>query len=565
MPSEPTQTLHPAGARAQPAGFEPGPVPPAPESPGALSGRRLGEYVVRGYIGSGGMGVVYEGEHATIGRKVAIKLIREELTRGPHARDLLTEARAASAIRHHGIIDVHGFGHEPGVGQYLVMEFLEGHSLDRVIQKRAPFTLAEAGGVLCEVLDALSAAHAEGVIHRDLKPSNIFIARQSNGAEYVKVLDFGLAKRTDVPHGTTSQTHSSLIVGTPLYMAPEQARGEAVGPRTDLYAVGVIAFELLTGKRPFSGRSPMEIVAHHLRSPPPAPSSLVELPPEADALVLRLLAKEPHQRPSTAIEVAEALRALLPQGARSSPTPARRFLSTLPPASGVATADATTATLPPPPGDSRPPGALAPQGARRRWSAAAGGLLALALGAGLMALRGPTEPVPAAASAPPVGSVPPATQQAPTAPAVGAPGTELQAPPAREPAPVATTHPGSPVRTAPAARKRKAPVAAQPSVATAAAPPPPTASPEPAPERAAAGTLHLTVKGAWADVWVDDQLRGSVPPLHSYPLPAGEHVLELRNPAFPPYRRKVVIPPNGSLSHTVDFTSPAQDSSEPDP
>ncbi|HEX8435646.1 serine/threonine-protein kinase [Archangium sp.] len=303
-----------------------------------LVGQRLGEYVLRRRIGSGGMGVVYAGEHTTLGLEVAIKLIREEYAQRPHARDLLTEARAASAIRHRGIIDVHGFGHQPGVGQYLVMEYLEGRPLSALIRERAPLPLSEAVPLLCEVLDALSAAHAVGVIHRDLKPSNIFVVRQSNGAEYLKVLDFGLAKHGSAPGGSLlSQTHSNLVIGTPQYMAPEQALCEAVGPQTDLYALGVIAFELLTGQRPFLGRSYLEVVAHHLNSPPPAPSSLVPQPPGLDALLLRLLAKEPRQRPASASEVARELRALLQSSEGSAvtpppppPTPVRRsYLSSL--------------------------------------------------------------------------------------------------------------------------------------------------------------------------------------------------------------------------------------------
>ena len=282
-------------------------LPAAPQDP--LWGLRIGEYVVRQRLGSGGMGLVYEGEHVAIGHKVAIKFIRAEHETGGHARGLLAEARAASAIRHRGIIDIIGFGHQPGIGEYLVMEYLQGEPLNKVMG-RGPLPLAEALGLLGEVLDALSAAHAEGVIHRDLKPSNIFVVRESNGSKYVKVLDFGLARRSGVPHGTVAQTYSYAIVGTPDYMAPEQALGEAVGPRTDLYAVGVIAFEMLTGRRPFVGRSPMETLAQHLKEPPPPPSSLVALPPGLEELLLRLLSKEPSQRPGSAGEVARALRAL---------------------------------------------------------------------------------------------------------------------------------------------------------------------------------------------------------------------------------------------------------------
>ena len=321
---------------------------PDPGKPDPLLGQRLGDYVVRRYIGSGGMGVVYEGEHLTIGRKVAIKLIREDLTTNPHARRLLTEARAASAIRHRGIIDIFGFGQEPSIGQYLVMEYLDGRPLNELLQSGKPLPLPEALDLLCQVLDALSAAHAVGVIHRDLKPSNIFIVRESNGTEYVKVLDFGLAKRSATPEGTTPQTSSDIMVGTPPYMAPEQALGEEVGPQTDLYAVGVIAFELLTGRRPFTGRSHMEIVAHHLKTPPPAPSTLVRLPPEVDALVLRLLAKEPRQRPASASEVSRELKALLQRREGTSLPPMQRISRSVPavnPPAPPASANAPTATM----------------------------------------------------------------------------------------------------------------------------------------------------------------------------------------------------------------------------
>ena len=279
----------------------------------ALVGQQLGEYRVKRCIGRGGMGVVYEAEHVTLGRKVAIKLLREEHARSPYARNLLSEARAASAIQHRGIIDVFGFGQQPGIGQYLVMEYLEGQPLSELMAERAPLPPAEAIHLLGEVLDALSAAHAQGVIHRDLKPSNIFVVREQDGSRYVKLLDFGLAKRT-TPDGLASR--SEIIVGTPNYMAPEQALNEAVGPRTDLYAVGVIAFEMITRRRLFAGRSNLEMVAHHLKSPPPRASFYVELPPRLDELILQLLAKEPHQRPATASEVATELRALLPSEER---------------------------------------------------------------------------------------------------------------------------------------------------------------------------------------------------------------------------------------------------------
>jgi serine/threonine protein kinase len=511
--------------------------------PDALVGQQLGDYVVRRHLGTGGMGIVYEGEHLTIGRKAAIKLLREEHSQGSQARGLLAEARAASAIRHHGIIDILDFGQQPGVGQYLVMEYLEGSPLSELLQARAPLPLAEAVVLLCEVLDALSAAHAVGVIHRDLKPSNIFVARQSNGTESIKVLDFGLAKRSTTPQGTAPQTHSDVVVGTPQYMAPEQALCQEVGPQTDLYAVGVIAFELLTGQRPFTGRSPMEIVAHHLRTPPPAPSLFVELPPEADALVLQLLAKEPRQRPGSASEVAHKLRALLQpredsrlsSGARSS-----HALTVHAPPPGETPAPLPTQTLQPSPampGPQAEPLAAPPRrGSRWRWGVVAGGVLSLMLGVGTV----PPEVQPVASPSLPE-------------PVVSAPHPEPEPILAPAPSPVAPARRGG---TAPSSARKKAPVSAPPvatpiaSVQPSSAPPEP-APPEPAPQPAATGTLHLVMRGSWADVWVDGQKLGRVPPIHSYTLTSGEHELELRNPAFAHYRRTLVIPAGGTLRHTA--------------
>jgi serine/threonine-protein kinase len=530
-----------------------------------MLGQHLGEYVVRRYIGSGGMGVVYEGEHVTIGRKVAIKFIREELTKSPHVRGLLSEARAASAIRHHGIIDIHGFGQQPGVGQYLVMEYLEGRPLSDVIQERAPLPLPEAFAMLCEVLDALSAAHAVGVIHRDLKPSNIFVVRQSNGADYIKVLDFGLAKRSSTPEGTTPQTYSDVVVGTPQYMAPEQALCEEVGPQTDLYAVGVIAFELLTGKRPFPGRSHMEIVAHHLKTPAPAPSSIVEVPAEVDALVLRLLAKEPRQRPVSASEVARELRAL--QQSKDSPslpaaTRISRSIPVVTPPSGFAPAQAPTATLSPsapsgPEVEERPPPAS--RGARWKWGAVAGGLLMVALGGEIMSLGSSNPPLPSPVSAPvaaaPVPALPPMAQ-----PAASAPNAEQAVPPPSptpQPAPAPAAQPSATAKRAapPPTPFKKKDSASQTPAAPIVSAQPRTAAPEPAAQRAGTGTLHLVVKGAWADVWVDGQRLGRVPPMHSYTLSSGRHELELRHPAFKPYRQTIDIPLGGTLPHAADFAS----------
>jgi serine/threonine protein kinase len=526
----------------------------------AMLGQRLGDYVVRHRLGSGGMGVVYAGEHVTLGSKAAIKLILEEHAKGPHARDLLNEARAASAIRHHGIIDVFGFGQQSGVGQYLVMEYLEGCPLNELIRQRAPLAPSVALPLLCEVLDALSAAHAVGVIHRDLKPSNIFVVRQSNGTEYIKVLDFGLAKRSSAPDGTTPQTRSDLVIGTPQYMSPEQALCEAVSPQTDLYAVGVIAFELLTGQRPFTGRSHMEVVAHHIRSAPPAPSSLVPQAPELDALVLRLLAKEPRQRPASASQVAAELRVLL---RNPSPRTSSSSLLGMNPAEVVSPQD-RTATLSPVPESphrlARTPSPRSPW----RWAALAGGGLAIASGLGLILhSRVPELPpreVTASRSVPEASTPSSSLEDKPLAESPPAP---VSAAPASTSVPVETPRP-RPVAatgTRKAAARSSAPSVVPLEIARA----PVVAPMPPPPEPAATGLLHLSVKGAWADVVVDGQRLGRVPPQNKYPLTAGEHELELRNPNLAVYRQRILIPPHGVLPHGVDFSAETRSTTAPSP
>jgi serine/threonine protein kinase len=457
-----------------------------------LVGRRVGEYVVRRCLGSGGMGIVYEGEHVAIGRKVAMKFIRAEHAGSPRARDLLREAQAASAIRHHGIIEIFGIGQLPGVGQYLVMEYLEGQPLSEVIHERAPMPPVQVLRLLAEVLEALAATHAVGVIHRDLKPGNIFLVSESSGSEYVKVLDFGLAKRSSTPQGTAPPTQASVILGTPDYMAPEQVLSEPVGPYTDLYAVGGIAFEMLTGQRPFQGRSPMETMVLQLQRPPPAPSSLVPLPAEVDTLILRLLAKEPWQRPSSAVAMAEEMREL---AARLESCP-------MPPAAAPASEVAPSAASATP----------KPRTSRRRLKLAVGGLLVAAMGLTVSLAPYPREQSPG-------GEPPDPSPRAAVAPLL----TPLLHPPQPQ-------HELGLLRLVPLQD---------------------WLSPEePRSVQAANGTLRLVVR-PFVYVVVDGQMIGRKPPQSHFSLPAGVHLLELHNRYFKPYVREIVISPGETLEHTA--------------
>ncbi|MFP2913241.1 serine/threonine-protein kinase, partial [Pyxidicoccus sp. 3LFB2] len=313
-PPEPKVVVHAADAR---------PMDTGPKDP--LIGLKLGEYELRTRVGVGGMGLVYEGIQPLIGKRVAVKVLRPELAHSTEQVErLLAEARAVNAIRHRGIIDIFGFGQVPDGRQYIVMEFLDGQALDAVLTEKNRLPVQEALSLLDEVLAALAAAHGAGVVHRDLKPSNIFLVRQPDGSRYVKVLDFGLAKRAQTPTGRSAQTRTDMVVGTPEYMAPEQARGQEVGPMTDLYALGVVTFEMVTGRLPFVGTSPVDLLMKHVEARPPRPSEFVsDLPPALDAFILQMLTKDPEARPNSADALRQQLNKLrrtLRSSTRSNPS-----------------------------------------------------------------------------------------------------------------------------------------------------------------------------------------------------------------------------------------------------
>ncbi|MDC0710869.1 protein kinase [Stigmatella sp. ncwal1] len=320
----------------------PSPWGEEPPTRDALIGMKLGEYELRQRIGVGGMGFVYDGIQPLIGKRVAVKVLRPELAQAPEqVARLLAEARAVNAIRHRGIIDIFGFGQVPDGRQYIVMEFLDGQPLDAHLAEKGRLAPTEALSILDEVLAALGAAHGAGVVHRDLKPSNIFLVREPGNSRYVKLLDFGLAKQGQGPTARTAQTRTDMVVGTPEYMAPEQARGQAVGPMTDLYAMGVVTFEMVTGRLPFTGSSPVDLLMKHVDARPPRPSEFVpELPPALDAFILQMLTKDPEARPGSA----DALRQQLHRLRRTLLRPTRVQAS---PNNAVAPARALGAMAPP--------------------------------------------------------------------------------------------------------------------------------------------------------------------------------------------------------------------------
>jgi serine/threonine-protein kinase len=267
-------------------------------------------YHILELIGVGGMGRVYRAEQSVLGRTVAVKIIHPQLLADDNsAVRFLTEARAASQLNHPNSISVFDFGRTDDGQPYLVMELLKGRDLAQVILEESPLPTPRIVDVLRQVLAALGEAHDLGIIHRDLKPENIILQPLRRGGDFVKVVDFGLAKlRADVPG--PSVTSPGIVCGTPDYMAPEQGRGDNIDGRSDLYAVGVILFQLLTGRLPFEGETPTQVVMMHLSVPAPDPRQIAPRRDISAALaevVKRALSKQAGERYQDAHEFSQAL------------------------------------------------------------------------------------------------------------------------------------------------------------------------------------------------------------------------------------------------------------------
>ena len=260
-------------------------------------GTALGEYRIEAKIGQGGMGVVYSAVHPLIGKRAAIKILNKELCADPHQLErFVDEARVVNQIGHANIVDVFAFGEMPDGRRFFVMEWLKGETL-RARIARGKLGAGEVSAIVRPLARALEAAHEKGVIHRDLKPDNVFLVDVRGEQPTVKLLDFGIAKLASNEH-RVEKTATGAIVGTPQYIAPEQAKGYAIDHRADIYALGGIIYELLTGRPPFVADNAMEMVAKHLMETPLPPSQFVPgVPPELDDLVLRMLAKTPQGRP----------------------------------------------------------------------------------------------------------------------------------------------------------------------------------------------------------------------------------------------------------------------------
>jgi len=311
-PAAPAAKVHAGAASARPV---PRQAPVAAEPPTGFV-RRYGshielppgsvvgeDYEIEATLGAGAMGEVYAARHLRLGKRVAIKVISPRLSRDPEAVGRFSrEARALARVHHPGIVAIEHIGELTDGRAFFVMECLLGEPLDARLE-RGPLPYDEALDVLDQIARALEAAHLQGVTHRDLKPANIFLVRLPNEARpIVKLLDFGLAKLAAGAGRLGEGTLNGVAIGTPMYMSPEQSRGPDVDGRTDVYALGCLAYELLLGAVPFPDAATVAaLVAAHLREAPPLPRALwPEIPPALDMLLFGLLAKDPAHRPTLA-------------------------------------------------------------------------------------------------------------------------------------------------------------------------------------------------------------------------------------------------------------------------
>ncbi|MBK6847346.1 MAG: serine/threonine protein kinase [Proteobacteria bacterium] len=446
-----------------------------PTTPGLLvPGQMVGEYQVTSVLGRGGMGVVYAGIQPLIGKRVAIKVLQPRYSASEEGLARFTgEARAVNQARSRFIVDIFSFGRLEDGCAYCVMELIDGRSLRAVLEAAAPLPLDYGLAVLYGIARGLEAAHGVGIVHRDLKPENIMVLEESDGAVSGKLLDFGIAKLQDPGLHAGWETQAGAAIGTPHYMSPEQCRGAAVTPAADLYSLGVVMFEMFSGRLPFVADSFVQLAIQHFEAPPPRLGEYRPgIPPALEQLVSRCLSKRPEDRPPTVLALRAELRnlALATQqdAGPAAPLWPQRVRSLVRDSQGGAAEGAAAPAPITAPGHAPLAAAerahlqVATPGRRWRWLAlglTATALLALAASFGLRAARGPALGAPAVLGAAPAPAAPAARVASTVAVASGAP----------------TAAPAAPVATAaadagpvPAASPRPSPT---PAAATVAPPP----------------------------------------------------------------------------------------------
>ena len=270
------------------------------EQADALVGTRLGPYMIERLLGEGAMGEVYRAVHEALGRPVALKILKPAVAADRSMTErFFGEARAVNIIRHENIVECTDLVNEPKGRSYIVMELLEGRTLGDAIRDAGKMAPKRAARITAQIADALGAAHDKGIVHRDLKPDNVYLIKRAGLADYVKVLDFGMARlRPDLGGGALA-TQTGALMGTPAYMAPEQARGDKATAAADIYALGAVLFNMLAGQPPFPAQALSLMLAAVLRDTPKRVDHFApNVPPALTALVERALSKDPMQRPA---------------------------------------------------------------------------------------------------------------------------------------------------------------------------------------------------------------------------------------------------------------------------
>jgi len=324
----------------------------------SLIGSTIGNYRVVAKIGEGGMGAVYLAEHPLIGKKVALKVLREEYSRN---QDIVTrffhEAKVIHDIGHPNIVDFVDYGviKTPTGSEfaYFIMEFLAGESLAQLLQREAPLPPQRAFHIGMQVAVALASAHHKRIVHRDLKPDNVFTLQRGRDRDFVKLLDFGIAKLTGEQGGSQQRTRTGVVMGTAAYMSPEQCEGRGrVDHRTDIYALGIVLYEMITGRVPFLGEGYGEVLVQQFTCQPPWPSTIRgPLPLSVEAVVMKALCKKPNERYQTMEEFGDAMRDPDAYVARAGGLEAflRPFQSTMVPTMAMSVGSVDIPVGPPPP------------------------------------------------------------------------------------------------------------------------------------------------------------------------------------------------------------------------
>lgn len=279
----------------------------------AYKAKRLGNYLVLEELGQGGMGTVYLAQHSLLCRPTAVKVMKRENQNPTALARFEREVRLSATLTHPNTITIYDFGRTEAADFYYAMEYLEGLDLQELVERFGPVPASRTAYILAQVAGSLAEAHSRDIVHRDIKPSNIFLTRRGGMYDFVKVLDFGLAKRIETDPDSVALTQSGVVFGTPLYIAPETVYGpDQVDGRADIYNLGGVAYWMLTGRPPFNSGRSVEVLIDHVKTIPKRPSEIseLEIPPELEAIIMRCLEKKPEDRFDSAEELEQELQAL---------------------------------------------------------------------------------------------------------------------------------------------------------------------------------------------------------------------------------------------------------------